>query len=98
MTYSQSRGLQRRSSCAYASWSGNLTWPHSSGEAVTISTVAAVATAAVAPLSIAVVSVGSAVLFAKWVVDVYRNTYVWHFHSAGQIADLLFPVLPISHA
>jgi hypothetical protein len=55
---------------------------------VTISTVAAVATAAVVPVSIAVMSVGSAVLFAKWVVDIYLNMYVLHFHPADQIADL----------
>ena len=91
MTCSQIQGLQRRSSCASAPSPVHLIWLHRSGNAVTISTVAAVATAAVAPLSIAVVSVGSAVLFAKWVVDVYLNTYVFYFHPVNQFfADLAF--------
>jgi len=59
-----------------------------SGDAVTISTVAAVATAAVAPVSIAVVSVGSAVLFAKWVVDVYLNTPANIACIMGYVVDL----------
>jgi len=45
-----------------------------SGDTMSISTVAALATAAVSPLSIAITCVGSAVIFAKWVSGVYQNT------------------------
>jgi len=45
-----------------------------SGDALSITTVTAIASAAASPLSIAIASVGSAVLFAKWVYDVYHNT------------------------
>jgi len=46
----------------------------SSGDALSLTTVTAFASAAVSPLSIAIASVGSAVLFAKWVYDVYQHT------------------------
>jgi len=45
-----------------------------SGDTLSITTVTAVASVAASPLSIAIASVGSAVLFAKWVHDVYKNT------------------------
>jgi len=45
----------------------------------------AFATATSSPLGIAVASVGSAVLFAKWVFDIYQNTFVAHlpFHLSN---------------
>jgi hypothetical protein len=43
---------------------------------LTVTTVAALARAASNPAGIVILLVGSAVLTAKWVFDVYENTYV----------------------
>ena len=42
-----------------------------------MATVAALAGAASSPAGIVILSVGSAVLVAKWLVDVYENTCVY---------------------
>ena len=44
-------------------------------------TVAALASAASNPAGIAILVVGSVVLIAKWLFEIYQNTYVLHFNS-----------------
>jgi len=39
-------------------------------------TVASIASAASTPAGIVILSIGTAVLIAKWIFDVYQNTYV----------------------
>jgi hypothetical protein len=53
-----------------------LTMSFSSGDGLTLTTVAAVAGAASTPAGIVIMVIGSVILLAKWIFDVYQNTFV----------------------